>query len=500
MFRAQGERVMLSLDHARVIEITDDRLLHILGQWEQQPQDTGLNPWQMVDQTNWPEEVKEEIKQSLHDLAPYTVRTAGMLPYMPDVAEFNKNTIRISSITLMVSEACNLRCRYCYTGLQVDAHSTRLMSEEIAHQAIEMEISYMSPEAPAIRATFFGGEPLLNFDVVRSTIEYVKRRAKETGRVYSFTLTTNGVLLTEPIARYLHENKCSILLSIDGPAWIHDEHRIYPNGKGCHAQVVEAANLIRRVTGALNIRATQTPGGPTLRELCRYFYELGATPPYLIGPVMDTKANGDGSVPFDFSDSLRRNVMEADEIRPLCLQDLIAGRTPLYDIYSFGFKRLNCRTPMRHQQHCSACTSGTAVGADGTLYPCHRFWPMTGYALGNVRTGFDIQAYSTYFSRYHQAVTSHCQDCWARFLCLGGCYRFRATEDGQFRPPAKAECDSIRHSWERTVSSFLKMSKENPDILKRICGQEDPNVEPCMNPGSAAASVAPVNDRPQGLR
>lgn len=473
VFEHEGRKVFFSVDRSRVIEITDEPLFDLLREHEQAPDRDACDLAQRLERRHWPQTVKQETRHALVQLAPYTVRSPGTRPYVPRLPEdLSADDIKMSAITLVVAGACNLRCRYCYTGLQVEKHAYALMSGEVARQAVDLMVRHLSPQAPNLRATFFGGEPLLNFPVVQSTIEYIKGRARDLGRNYSFSLTTNGVLLTEPIVRYLHQNHCAILVSIDGPAEVHDRYRVFPDGQGTHRIVLEKLRMLRRLTGQAYVRATQTPQGPTVRQLCNYFMSLGATPPIVIGATMFTQDNNLDGALGSREEITRRITREYDEIRPLVYADLMAGRTPPQDCLTDRFKRLNCTKPLEYHYHCTACTSSTAVGPDGTLYPCHRYWPMRQYALGTARDGYDLPRYVQLLRKYHQVVTSSCVGCWARFLCLGLCSRFRATEDGGFAAPHSLECDAVKHSWEQNIGYFLKAYHEDPERLRQLCGSK----------------------------
>lgn len=468
VFEQQGMQLLLTVDRAQVIRLMDDKLFDALAAWECGGHGASTVE-ELVDAAPWSPEERLETLNALVDIAPYTRRPVDAKAYVPDVNQVNDATIRFGSIVLMVSGACNLRCKYCYTGLQVDKYEDQFMSSAVAERAVEFVCEHLSPKHHALSLTFFGGEPLMNFAVVQSTIAYVEARAAQLGLTCHFSLTTNGTLLTRPIIEYLTAHRCGIMISFDGPPDVHDAYRVFPNGRGSHDIVLRNMKLVRDITGELHIRATRMPDGPPADALMAYFERLGIdiTPPLIVSPVMETADNQYGTGIRNDERTFRHLTEPRLDLLEHEYQQMVAGEPTLRDSLSRPMGCFNRSASLTYSYQCSAFTSHMAVGPDGTLYPCHRFWPMAGYELGNVFNGIDLPAFRGVLAALHREITANCESCWARFLCGGGCPRWRTTEQGQFRPPHGYECDAIRRQWERSAGYFARMAREHPQVLRR---------------------------------
>lgn len=478
VFRQQGRNLLLSLERSSVIRITDDALFELLEELERDPSRHN-DVDNVLASKPWPQAQRRRIRAALVRLQPWTSCVPGQVPSM---TVCHASDVVFAKITLMVSEACNLRCRYCYTGLQVDKHRTQLMRPEVAQAAVEMLIRFL-PAKGAIRIVFFGGEPLLNMPVIRYTIDYARRRAADLGRKVAFGLTTNGVLLDEQTTRYFTEVPLAPIISIDGPEWCHDRYRVFPDGSGSHAAMIGNLQRFRKHAKYLSVRATWTPSGAPLTELNDYFYAQQATVAH-VTPVMPTHSNNlDG----EFGTAAEVAAIWTQQYEALyeqCFKAWVARqpeRCPLDPLHRLVHE-LNRRAPNTYERPCTACFSCAAVGADGTIYPCHRFWPLKPFAIGNVFTGFAFDRVRAFFKDFDRAVTDNCQTCWARFMCNGGCFRSAADEDGGFVAKDPAVCAQVRTLAEKGIGWYALLREEYPDVLKAMLASR-----PCISEGPRAS-------------
>ena len=486
VFEQQGMKLMISVDRSRVVKLADDNLFTVLAEYEQLNGDAQLGIEAAVSRQPWSTQEKAETLEALAQIAPLTLRPPGIKPYVPDVSKTTVEQIRFNHVTLMVSGACNLRCKYCYTGLQIDKHDEALMSEDVARQAVQLICRHITDRHHSIGLTFFGGEPLLNFPLVRAMIHHVEAKAIELGKTPFFTLTTNGTLLTPEIIEFLEAHRCVILVSLDGPQQVHDAVRVFPDGSGSHAIVLRNLKLIKQMTGHCHVRATRMPDGPPWEQLLDYFEALGVTPPVSTAAVMDTEDNIDSASLGDPRQVFEALNGPAPKLREREYQQLVSGEAPMRDAVARWMGEFNRSDSLAYKYQCSAFSSHLAVGPDGALYPCHRFWPMPAYELGNVRDGIDIDKFRAGLQQFHEVVAQKCIPCWARFLCGGECPRHRATAQG-FRPPHDYECEASRRRWEQAAAYFVRMAEEHPDVL---CNLANPPRQDSDYSG---------HDRPPGL-
>lgn len=467
VFENAGKQLFFSVDRSTVAEIVDPDLFQLLRELEQEP---GVRDRveEHVASHNWPAARRAELADALRKLQPWTYCRGGSRQQLPDKEASRGLDVRTNRLTLMISEACNLRCRYCYTGLQIDKYRTRLMSETVARAAVDLIIS-LSPSDRDIRVQFFGGEPLLNMDVIKTTIDYTRRRAGALKRDTHFSLTTNGTLLDEATVRYLHSQKVHVLISLDGPEWCHDRYRVYPDGRGSHAQIVRNIAFLRDHTGYLNVRATWTPGGATLVRLNEYFASIGVTLANISVAMPTNSNNSDGEfMALNEAKSVWLEQLEA--VLQQCAQAWIAGqpeRCP-FDMLRGRLTRLSLPRSNKYNRFCGACFAAAAVGADGTIYPCHRFWPLPAFRIGNVFDGYAPDRVRAFFEQYDEAMTGQCQTCWARFLCRGVCFREAALDDGGFSKPDPAMCARIQRSWESQMGWYATLREQHPDVLEAM--------------------------------
>jgi uncharacterized protein len=470
VFEAEGMMLLFGLERAQVVRINDPRLYEVLAEFEQHGERRACAPAELVQGKPWSVAVKQDLIRQLTQLSPYTryhyaVGKNGCTPQVGHPTE-----IRPSCFTLLLSGACNLRCRYCYTGLQVNDHPSELMSLEVARRAIDLLIEILNPgHSPGL--LFFGGEPLLNLPVMKFCVDYLRKRSNELGVAPRYGITTNGVLLDEETGRYLKENRITVTLSMDGPAEIHDRNRIFPDGTGSHAATLRALRLLQELGIDFSVRATEarrTGDPPVSRvQLAKYFQDLGL-PTVMITPVMETAENAEDFTQRDEA-CIRVDVADDDDVREMYRQ-LMSGNPPYYDTVGPAFAYFADSTLRVPGRRCGVMRSQTAVGPDGVLYPCHRFWPRKAYAIGDVFKGVDIDRYNTMVATHRRVVLSKCAACWLRNVCKGACMRFRVplSATGGFVPPNDTGCEVFARAWEAAAGLYAKAMTENPQRVREI--------------------------------
>jgi uncharacterized protein len=385
-----------------------------------------------------------------------------MLPMMP----FPLNTM-----VLNVTNQCNLACTYCYEYGEdkiVDtAHGkqAKFMSEETARESVDF---LLRESGRVAHMTFFGGETLLNFPVLQSTIGYARTRAAEAGKEIDFSLTTNATLLRPDIIEFLAENNVGVTISIDGPREMQDKFRVFHNGAGSYDVVApKIKELLRRHrTRPIGARVTLTSDTLDITRIYRHlteeigFWEVGFAP-VTTSPQQQYAIGEQG---FDrMLDQFRRLAREfADHVA----EDRHHGFSNVKDTLEEIHKGVSKAYP------CGAGLGLLGVSTDGDVALCHRFAGSDAHKFGTVRDGIDREAQATFLSQHHIADKTDCSKCWARPLCSGGCYHEAHVRYGSTGHPNLHYCDWIRGWTETCLEIYGELSERNPEFLARFDREE----------------------------
>jgi len=377
--------------------------------------------------------------------------------------------VQPSGIVLMVAQTCNLACTYCYGGGGSYGSQVARMDPATARAAIDLMID-RAPARDKYTVIFFGGEPLLNFRLIRETVGYCEARAQELGKSFSHSMTTNGTVLTDAILDFLREKRFTLMVSLDGPQAVQDSLRPFVTGRGSFAVVI---HNIRRLTEAgvpVQMRATltrKTLSAEAIHEVVRIGRELGCNR-VVMSPVDTTKSEGKVDEALQLGSE---QLMELERIYEAITEENLeharVGDTARagYDPHVRMMRSL-AQGKGRGLTQCGACFGMAATSSDGTLFPCHRFVGMDAYAIGDLASGFDLARIEEFFARAERAYTAKCNECWARQICCGLCYFRTADGDGGFAEPDDGACGSFRASLENAVG-FLARLRELPEDEQR---------------------------------
>ena len=325
-----------------------------------------------------------------------------------------RNTV-VKALCLHVAHTCNLNCEYCFAS-QGKYHGDRaLMSFEVAKQAIDFLIEN-SGSRRNLEVDFFGGEPLMNFEVVKQITAYCRSIEKEKGKNFRFTLTTNGVLLDDEVIDFANKECHNVVLSLDGRKEVHDRLRKTVNGKGSYDTIVPKFRhfVERRGNKGYYIRGTFTHNNTDFTEDIFHMADLGFTELSMepvVCPPDDPYALTYDDLPvlFEQYEILAKDMLRREkEGKPITFYHYMLDLSSGPCIY----KRI------------SGCGSGTeymAVTPWGDLYPCHQFVGNPDYLLGNVYDGVTHPEVQNEFKLCNAYARPDCRDCWAKLYCSGGC-------------------------------------------------------------------------------
>ena len=321
----------------------------------------------------------------------------------------------VKALCLHVAHTCNLNCSYCFAS-QGKYHGDRaVMSYEVGRQALDFLIAN-SGARRNLEVDFFGGEPLMNFQVVKDLVAYARSIEKEKGKNFRFTLTTNGVLVDDEVIEWANRECSNVVLSLDGRKEIHDRFRVDYAGNGSWEKIVPKFQKFVEARGGKNyyMRGTFTHANPDFLTDIQTMLDLGFTELSMEPVVCEASdpsalTEADLAIVMDQYEKLARLMLECDkEGRPFTFYHYMIDLTGGPCIY----KRI------------SGCGSGTeymAVTPWGDLYPCHQFVGEERFRLGDIWTGVTNTEVQSEFAACNVYAHSECRDCWARLYCSGGC-------------------------------------------------------------------------------
>ena len=406
---------------------------------------------------------EEDIIECMDDIA--DLADAGKLftqdVFKPSAGLLKAANSPIKALCLHVSHACDLTCSYCFAGQGRFNGPASLMSEEVGKKAIDFLIEN-SGTRHNLEVDFFGGEPLLNFEVVKNIVSYAREREKEANKNFRFTLTTNGMGITDEIIDFANRECHNVVLSLDGRPEIHDRERRTGSGEGSYSIIVpKFQRLVAARTGkdcglakisdipdwvtkgtetgntSYYMRGTFTHFNPDFTEDIFHMTDLGFTE-LSMEPVVTSPdspfalTEGDKTTLFEQYEVLAKEMINRErEGRPFTFYHYMLDLTGGPCIY----KRL------------SGCGSGTeyfAVTPQGDLYPCHQFVGESEYKMGDIWKGIDNLPKYDEFRGCNVYSRTECDDCWARLYCSGGCAANSYHSTGSILGTYKYGCDLFK--------------------------------------------------------
>jgi uncharacterized protein len=379
----------------------------------------------------------------------------------------------LTTMVLNVTNQCNLACTYCYEYGEdkiVDTENGRqpkFMSEEVARQSVEFMLKESGSNKVA-HVTFFGGETLLNFPVLRKTVAYARQRGAELGKAVDFSLTTNATLLKEEIIEFLAEERIGVTISIDGPQDLQDKFRVFHNGAGSYDVVAPKikALLQRHRSRPIGARVTLTSGTLDVKRIFKHlteemgFWEVG------FAPVTTSPTRGHAISDGGYDHML-------GQFRDLAYEFLEASVANRHH----GFSNVKETLEELHKGVSKAYPCGAGLGllgvaTDGQVALCHRFAGSESHGVGNVRDGIDRGAQQVFLEKHHIANKTDCSTCWARPLCSGGCYHEAHTRYGDTGVANLHYCDWIRGWTDVCLKVYGELAVRNPAFLAQFDDEE----------------------------
>lgn len=365
----------------------------------------------------------------------------------------------VSMLCMNVSHDCNLNCAYCFG--ETYHREKLLMSQEVAEKSVDFIIEN-SKNQKELSISFFGGEPFLNFPVIEHTVQYAQDTGKTNGKHFSFHVTTNGTLLNSKTIEFLKENNFSLIISLDGPKEVNDSLRPFVSGKGSYETVCKNIQEIQSHGDdfQFTIRSTFTRKTLDVDKLVMHIAGLGCRD-ISVEPCA-TKIE-DLQIKEEDLVELRHHY---DMLAERYLNEIICGRY-------FSFFHLKQMMDQTHRKtfrltQCGAGNGYLAVGADGKLYPCHRFVGQKEYVMGDVFNGIKNRDIQRAFLAANVINKEKCMRCWARYICGGGCHAYAIMFNKNILQPYDVECELMRYRIKLGAYLYANLKHRSPMIFQNI--------------------------------
>lgn len=391
-----------------------------------------------------PEEVEECF------LAIEELKAAGKL-FTPDTFAPIANDLKqktagvVKALCLHVAHTCNLNCAYCFASQGKYQGERAVMSFEVGKQALDFLIEN-SGSRRNLEVDFFGGEPLMNFEVVKQLVAYARSREKECHKNFRFTLTTNGVLVDDDVIEFSNKEMSNVVLSLDGRKEVHDRYRVDYAGHGSWERIVPKFQKFVEARGGKNyyMRGTFTHANPDFVEDIKQMLDLGFTE-LSMEPVVCAEDDPNRLTKEDLA-----IVMEQyEKLAELMHERRKAGKPFTFYHYMIDLKSGPCIF-----KRVSGCGSGTeymAVTPWGDLYPCHQFVGDEKFLLGNIWDGVNNHEMQQEFASCNVYARPECHDCWAKLYCSGGCAANAYHATGSIKGIYKDGCELFRKRMECAI-------------------------------------------------
>ena len=370
----------------------------------------------------------------------------------------------LHALSLAVAQKCNLGCSYCYAGQGEFGGPAMNMNLSTAQQAIDLLVK-SSEEKSRVNLAFLGGEPLANREVLRAATHYAFSLCEERGIKPSFSITTNGTLLTASDAEFFEEYGFAVTVSLDGRREDHDRLRPFKDGSGSHDRIIERVLPLLKAQQKMqvSVRATVTPGFHDLRGTLEYFLGMNF---HSVGfsPVLRSPSGQGEMSEHDLMVLLDGMVECGLEFEKRTLR---GERYAFMNIVN-AFHELHRGT---HRPYpCGAGAGYLGVSASGILSACHRFVGDSEGELGNLIRGIDPVSQNKWLAERHVHNQTPCRDCWARYLCSGGCHH-------EVIARGRTACTYIRGWLHYCLEAYDRMQKVCPEWFIEECPSRGSNAE-----------------------
>ena len=377
------------------------------------------------------EEALREAQEDIEELI-----AADMLFSEDSVSEqiFESKKPVVKAMCLHVAHDCNMNCAYCFGDKGAFEGNRCLMTLETGKRALDF-LMQNSGSRHNLEVDFFGGEPLMNFDVVKELVAYGRREEGKYDKNIRFTITTNGILLDDEKTDYINEVMDNVILSIDGRPEVNDRMRKTVNGRGTYDIITRNyKNFIEKRDGLYYVRGTFTRYNLDFADDVRHLLDLGfqnvSVEPVVTSPEYDYALR---------EEDTEKILAEYDRLSDMFLEYAAEGKP--FDFFHFNVDLNQGPCVIKRVSGCGAGTEYVAVSPEGDIYPCHQFVGNPLFRLGNLADDAFENKLFDLFNGAHIYNKPQCRECWAKFYCSGGCHANAYHANGTIMEPYGLGCE-----------------------------------------------------------
>ena len=445
-YKLGGYNVVLDVCSGSV-HVVDEVAYDIIGLFEEKDRDTILKA--MAEKYGSREDITAQDLEECYEQV-VSLKDSGKL-FAPDTFEPMAGTLKektagvVKALCLHIAHTCNLNCEYCFAS-QGKYHGERaVMSFEVGKRALDF-LMENSGTRRNLEVDFFGGEPLMNFDVVKQLVAYARSVEKEHNKNFRFTLTTNGLLIDDDVIDFANRECSNVVLSLDGRKEIHDRYRVDYAGNGSWERIVPKFQKLVEARGGKDyyMRGTFTHANPDFLKDIQQMLDLGFTE-LSMEPVVC--APGD---PSELTEEDLPIVLEQyEKLAELMLQRDREGKP--FTFYHYMIDLTGGPCIYKRISGCGCGSEYMAVTPWGDLYPCHQFVGEEKFKLGNIYDGVTNTEIQKEFASCNVYAHPECRDCWARLYCSGGCAANAYHATGSITGVYKYGCELFRKRMECAI-------------------------------------------------
>ncbi len=428
-FKMNGKAVVLDVESSAVFNV-DDLVYDILDYYEHNTLD------EIIEKLNGKYE-DASIKEAFLEIT--ELKEKGMLFSEDEYFTALDNVLGrepvVKALCLNVAHDCNLKCAYCFAEEGEYGGKRSLMSLEVGKQAIDFLIK-SSGKRKNLEIDFFGGEPLMNFDVVKGVVEYARSKEAEHNKNFRFTITTNGILLDEEKQAYINEHMHNVVLSIDGRKETNDKMRLRYSGDGCYDNIVPKFQRLAESRNQTNyyVRGTFTSKNVDFAQDVLHLADLGFKQ-VSVEPVV--------------AESDKDYAIKTEDVAVLCEQyEVLAAEMDKrkntdsdFNFFHFSLDLMNGPCVAKRLIGCGAGTEYLAVTPDGSLFACHQFVGNEDYKMGTVYEGVTNKEKRNELLNLTIYKKPKCLSCFAKYYCSGGCVANAVNQNGDNTVPYDIGCE-----------------------------------------------------------
>lgn len=388
---------------------------------------------------------QDEIRESYEEILSLA---EDKLLFSEDQYEIYANTSvesPIKAMCLHIAHDCNLRCKYCFASTGDFGTGRKLMPFSVAKAAIDFLLEH-SVGRQNLELDFFGGEPLMNWNVVKQTVEYARSKEQEYGKNFRFTITTNGMLLDDEKIDFINREMSNVVLSIDGRKEVNDAMRVKVDGTGCYDRIVKNYKKLveKRGDKEYYVRGTYTSHNLDFSEDVMHLYEAGFDQ-ISVEPVME-------------DDSVEYAITEKDLDTIYAEYDRLVERLTklkkdggFLNFFHFMIDLDQGPCVIKRLRGCGSGNEYVSITPDGDIFPCHQFVGHDEYKMGNLEEGTFDTAIKKEFAGCHVYSKPTCRKCWAKFYCSGGCNANNYIYNGDIHEAHELSCKIMRKRLECAI-------------------------------------------------